>query len=230
MHKGYKCLNISTGRVYISRDVVFDEHVFPFSKFHPNTRALLLSQILLLHENLTNPNSSDHQEKALGQLTNTPCNTDGNGASCKQNRRHFVQESPSAESQGTGAEHEGDPLPTSDQAMSGGSASDQPPTDQSVPARQDSPGPGVSESPCGARNPPSTRCCLTTSRATPCVRHAAKLRPLRETHLLRSTTHPDPAGAPDQELGSSAAADTRRVTRLQHGIHKPRRYTDGTIR
>jgi histone deacetylase 1/2 len=31
MHKGYKCLDRSTGRIFISRDVVFDETVFPFS-------------------------------------------------------------------------------------------------------------------------------------------------------------------------------------------------------
>jgi histone deacetylase 1/2 len=30
-HKGYKCLDRATGRIYISRDVVFDESVFPFS-------------------------------------------------------------------------------------------------------------------------------------------------------------------------------------------------------
>jgi hypothetical protein len=31
IHKGYKCLHVPSNRVYISRDVVFDEHVFPFS-------------------------------------------------------------------------------------------------------------------------------------------------------------------------------------------------------
>ena len=31
LHKGYKCLHVPTNRVYISRDVVFDETVFPFS-------------------------------------------------------------------------------------------------------------------------------------------------------------------------------------------------------
>jgi histone deacetylase 1/2 len=34
-HKDYKCLDVSTGRTYISRDVVFDESVFPFArKYH----------------------------------------------------------------------------------------------------------------------------------------------------------------------------------------------------
>uniref|UniRef100_A0A2N9HK34 Integrase catalytic domain-containing protein n=1 Tax=Fagus sylvatica TaxID=28930 RepID=A0A2N9HK34_FAGSY len=30
-HKGYKCLDLSTNRMYIARNVVFDEHTFPFS-------------------------------------------------------------------------------------------------------------------------------------------------------------------------------------------------------
>lgn len=29
-HKGYRCLDPNTGCVYISRHVVFDEHIFPF--------------------------------------------------------------------------------------------------------------------------------------------------------------------------------------------------------
>lgn len=40
-HKGYKCFDISTGRVYISRDLVFDETVFSFSELHPYTGAQL---------------------------------------------------------------------------------------------------------------------------------------------------------------------------------------------
>ena len=47
MHKGYKCLEPSTGRVYISRDVVFYESFFPFSELHPNARALLQKEVLL---------------------------------------------------------------------------------------------------------------------------------------------------------------------------------------
>lgn len=52
LHKGFKCLEINTGRVYISRDVVFDETVFPFAHLHPNTGAQLRSAISLLPESL----------------------------------------------------------------------------------------------------------------------------------------------------------------------------------
>ena len=48
LHKGYKCLEVTTGRIYISRDVVFDETLFPFAKLHPNAGALLRSEISLL--------------------------------------------------------------------------------------------------------------------------------------------------------------------------------------
>jgi hypothetical protein len=48
MHKGVKCLDASTGRVYISRDVVFDENLFPFSDLHPNAGCRLKEDILLL--------------------------------------------------------------------------------------------------------------------------------------------------------------------------------------
>lgn len=47
-----KCLDVSTGWVYISRDVVFDENIFPFSLLHPNAGACLRSEISLLPPDL----------------------------------------------------------------------------------------------------------------------------------------------------------------------------------
>jgi hypothetical protein len=55
-HKGVKCLDVSTGRIYISRDVVFDEQIFPFQSLHPNAGAQLRAEILLL------PSSSSPSE------------------------------------------------------------------------------------------------------------------------------------------------------------------------
>jgi hypothetical protein len=68
LHKGFKCLDISTGRVYISRDVVFDEDVLPFSKLHPNAGARLRSEILLLPSAL--PNTSSGDESVGDSMTN----------------------------------------------------------------------------------------------------------------------------------------------------------------
>jgi hypothetical protein len=59
MHKGFKCLDTRTGRIYISRDVVFDEDLFPFSKLHDNAGARLTSEILLLPPTLLPFNSGD---------------------------------------------------------------------------------------------------------------------------------------------------------------------------
>ena len=52
LHKGYKCLDISIGRVYISRDVVFDESIFPFAHLHPTAGARLRQEIFWLPSSL----------------------------------------------------------------------------------------------------------------------------------------------------------------------------------
>jgi hypothetical protein len=52
--KGYKCLDPSNGRIYISLDVVFDEEVFPFHSMHPNAGARLRTELSLLLESPLN--------------------------------------------------------------------------------------------------------------------------------------------------------------------------------
>ena len=52
LHKGYKCLDISSGRVYVSCDVFFDEQVFPFASLHSNAGAQLRKELLLLPSHL----------------------------------------------------------------------------------------------------------------------------------------------------------------------------------
>jgi hypothetical protein len=58
-HKGFKCLEPSTGRVYISRDVIFYESVFPFANLHQNAGARLRKEILLLPNHLLNTGRGD---------------------------------------------------------------------------------------------------------------------------------------------------------------------------
>jgi histone deacetylase 1/2 len=65
MHKGFKCLDISTGRVYISRDVVFDETMFPFSELHANAGARLQAEVHVLPDNLLNPSFSFSRGQTL---------------------------------------------------------------------------------------------------------------------------------------------------------------------
>ena len=38
MHLGYRCLSLTANRISISRDVIFDEHVFPFRQ-HSNSAS-----------------------------------------------------------------------------------------------------------------------------------------------------------------------------------------------
>jgi hypothetical protein len=46
--------------VYISRDVVFGENVFPFASLHPNAGALLKKEILLLPSSTSTSHQSAH--------------------------------------------------------------------------------------------------------------------------------------------------------------------------
>jgi hypothetical protein len=46
MHNGYKCFHIPTSQVYMSRDVVFDETVFPFAFKDGSPQESLTEQVL----------------------------------------------------------------------------------------------------------------------------------------------------------------------------------------
>jgi hypothetical protein len=61
LHKGYKYLDISMGRMYISCDIVFDETVFPFSSLHSNAGARLRDEINLLPLSLQPLNLQYHE-------------------------------------------------------------------------------------------------------------------------------------------------------------------------
>jgi hypothetical protein len=45
LHKGYKCYHSETGRIYVSRDVIFHEDVFPFSNTPPSANPAPPSSI-----------------------------------------------------------------------------------------------------------------------------------------------------------------------------------------
>jgi hypothetical protein len=48
LHKGFKCLDVASGCIYISRDVISDEEVFPFAKLHLKADIGLRSNSFLI--------------------------------------------------------------------------------------------------------------------------------------------------------------------------------------
>jgi hypothetical protein len=65
LDKGFKCLDISTGLLYISRDIVFDETLFPFATLHSNASARLRAEIELLPLSLHPVNLHHHEGHEL---------------------------------------------------------------------------------------------------------------------------------------------------------------------
>jgi hypothetical protein len=67
--------------VYISREVIFDEHVFPFAKLHPNAGARLRAKLSVLPNALVNPNARFGDATLLNRCDNAPTNDNGAGQS-----------------------------------------------------------------------------------------------------------------------------------------------------
>lgn len=178
IHKGVKCLDVSTGRVYISRDVVFDESVFPFESLHPNAGAILRKEILLLPSNLWNfeqggDNCTDQNDDSTSSgIVSMPVQVPGDNSA--ENGMENYQNPPEnkpifhvLEEEEAGTEFEADleqpatPAP-SDHARR--STSDRAPTSSQQPAAT-SPGAGLAPRP--TRGQTTARSSGHARRSTP---------------------------------------------------------------
>lgn len=67
-------MDVASGRVYISRDVVFDEAVFPFAALHPNAGARLRAEILLFPPDPVEPSllATSGEQSADQSMINSP--------------------------------------------------------------------------------------------------------------------------------------------------------------
>lgn len=77
--------SISTGRIYISHDVVFDENVFPFATLHSNAGARLSSEVLLLPSPSGGSPDRNHVLDAPPNANNAEENLRENDAQLEQN-------------------------------------------------------------------------------------------------------------------------------------------------
>ena len=99
LHKGFKCLEPSTGRIYVSRDVVFDETIYPFSELHSNAGARLRAELDLLPDILKNPDPSlefgsanMHDHHLINCPTNAISSVPSAVADAGQNLEQFGEE------------------------------------------------------------------------------------------------------------------------------------------
>jgi hypothetical protein len=75
LHKGYKCLDVPSGQVYISQGMIFDESVFPFSELNPNVGAQLKNDIVLLHPTLV-PLITPPEDAVINHVNNSHISTE----------------------------------------------------------------------------------------------------------------------------------------------------------
>ena len=239
MHKGFKCLDPKEGRVYISRDVVFDEEVFPFASLHPNAGARLRAELDLLPDIIKNPSLEFENAKIGDQHLSSPA---------------FTNRPSSHDDAGTktGANAAG----IHEQAAGGARYRLCHPTEDSVEADADSPVTTaiVSGSPArppsvlepGISSPPpqvglsATTSSITPLESAPPMPHADPNEGALDSTVIlpggSSSVDELPAASSSEEAAGTtpvdpavAATSSRPVTRLQRGIMKPKEYTDGTV-
>jgi hypothetical protein len=241
MHKGFKCLDVAAGRVYISRDVVFDESVYPFSKLNPNADVRLRSEILLLlnhiqPNNLPTPgveliDCSNINTPVIPVTANAPLSsgqiveisTSNDEATLGVRRTQscadqIIGADQIAATKGPVTQSCADPIVCADQIAATGDPATQSCADQIVCADQ-----------IAATGGPVTQSC---ANQIVCVDQiAATGGPATQFCADQIGGHvPVLDFSPSVSSVPLPAAPLRPNTRLQHGIRKPKVYTDGTIR
>jgi hypothetical protein len=91
LHKGYKCLDVSSGCIYISCDVIFDEEVFPFFNLHPNAGARLRSKIELLHQTFIPSNVVTGVGQEVNQFTDVSPDVTNISSECENQDKNNVE-------------------------------------------------------------------------------------------------------------------------------------------
>uniref|UniRef100_J3LIX4 Reverse transcriptase Ty1/copia-type domain-containing protein n=1 Tax=Oryza brachyantha TaxID=4533 RepID=J3LIX4_ORYBR len=205
------------GRVYVSRDVVFDESIFPFTKLHANAGARLRSEIALLPDTLFPGNRGLQQ---CSHMSNSPIDftnqygpenfpiqdSAGSQPTCDDNVMHGTDDTGNMSALDSSAAHS--PASSSDSAL------DQHRTDTSTPDQQ-SPSP-TPQQPDNAHAP---------SPASGAGSSAARGEP----DTAASNDDQDATASNDDQDATTTMA-LRPRTRLQSGIRKAKVYTDGTVK
>jgi histone deacetylase 1/2 len=219
MHKGFKCLEVSSGRVYISRDVVFDETEFPFSKLHPNAGARLREEISLLPQNLLN---SSESEQLPDHVANLPDDSD---IFCG---RFDAFKAPNASYRGPGATgQESVGLGADSQAGSAPGSAPDPPRAPASQVAAVAPNP---HQPAPATSP--TAAPTATSVVEPPVPAAGEggTTPVASASLQPQEDLPAGSSMAAEPASHQGVVQERPRTRLQSRIRKEKVYTDGTIK
>ena len=226
MHKGYKCLHIPSNRVYISRDVVFDESLFPFAS--PITAA-------------TPPPSTTTSPILPGQFVDvaySPVLLPNHGAGIGRGARMELLDCPVSSSVAPASIHVDHTAPCMSHA----------PPSVSAPVPCTSAAPAAGPSPVAFAGPPSPPSPAPTAGPSP------PASPASRTLIMSACGGPTPSASPATPAASPAASPSpvpspdfsghadspdsvtppapvvlRPHTRSKSGIHCPKERTDGTV-
>ena len=207
LHKGYKCLDLDSGRIYISRDVIFDEDVFPFSKLHPNAGPRLRQEINLLPSHLLNSGGVD----CIANDTNISVED----SACVQDPG--MENYPEDVAPDVFQMQHTDPLGATDPRADSPALQPVPDQVSSAPIEADSP----------ASDGPSTHGGLPSG---PAPAPASQIATAAPDNGGFSNAQGSGASSQSSPAGTTEAPPAHHRTRSTSGIVKPKIFTDGTVR